>query len=245
MSRILTLAAVGLAIGAAATLYQVKYEVRLLEREARELHRNVARERQSIQVLEAEWAFLNQPSRIQDLAERYLDLKPLKPSQISTVERLPLRPVNPAPEGEAAPDPLIAAATPTPAKPTAGKPVATKPATTKPAATKPAAPAKPATTTAAAKPAPARPETARPIPTAPTPTAPTPVATAPAKPAKPVPAPEAAPTRPAATVPARPSAPPIRPAVPTRSASAQQDLLLDDVERVFTGAEYSYPQGRQ
>lgn len=238
MSRILTLAAVGLAIGAAATLYQVKYEVRLLEREARELHRNVARERQSIQVLEAEWAFLNQPSRIQDLAERYLDLKPLKPSQISTVERLPLRPVNPAPEGEVAPDPLIAAVTPTPAKPTPGKPVATKPATAKPAATKPAAPAKPATTTAAAapaKPAPAKPETARPA-------APTPVATAPAKPAKPVPAPEAAAR---AAAPTRPAAPPIRPAVPTRSASAQQDLLLDDVERVFTGAEYSYPQGRQ
>lgn len=238
MSRILTLAAVGLAIGAAATLYQVKYEVRLLEREARELHRNVARERQSIQVLEAEWAFLNQPSRIQDLAERYLDLKPLKPSQISTVERLPLRPVNPAPEGEAAPDPLIAAVTPTPAKPAPGKPVATKPATAKPAATKPAAPAKPATTTAAAapaKPAPAKPETARPA-------APTPVATAPAKPAKPVPAPEAAAR---AAAPTRPAAPPIRPAVPTRSASAQQDLLLDDVERVFTGAEYSYPQGRQ
>lgn len=228
MSRILTLAAVGLAIGAAATLYQVKYEVRLLEREARELHRNVARERQSIQVLEAEWAFLNQPSRIQDLAERYLDLKPLKPSQISTVERLPLRPVNPAPEGEAAPDPLIAAATPAPVKPAAAKPVTTKPAATKPAP----APAKPAATTAAATPA--KPAPARPA-------APTPVATAPAKP---TPAKPEAATRPAAA-PARPAAPPTRPAVPTRSASAQQDLLLDDVERVFTGAEYSYPQGRQ
>lgn len=233
MSRILTLAAVGLAIGAAATLYQVKYEVRLLEREARELHRNVARERQSIQVLEAEWAFLNQPSRIQDLAERYLDLKPLKPSQISTVERLPLRPVNPAPEGEGASDPLMAAATPAPVKPAAAKPVTTKPAATKPAP----APAKPAATTAAATPAkttPAKPAPARPA-------APTPVATAPAKP---TPAKPEAATRPAAA-PARPAAPPTRPAVPTRSASAQQDLLLDDVERVFTGAEYSYPQGRQ
>ncbi|MFZ2872448.1 cell division protein FtsL, partial [Zavarzinia sp.] len=127
MSRILTLAAIGLAVGTAATLYQVKYEVRLLEQEARELHRGVTRERQSIQVLDAEWAFMNQPSRIQDLAERYLDLKPVKPSQITSIDRLPMRPVEPAPApGSATPgEGLIAYALPPGGTNVAGVPMPT------------------------------------------------------------------------------------------------------------------------
>ncbi|WP_199698955.1 cell division protein FtsL [Oleomonas cavernae] len=232
MSRILTIAAVALAIGAAATLYQVKYEVRLLEQEARQLHQGVAREQQAIQVLSAEWAYLNQPARIQELAERYLDLKPIKAAQIGTVERLPLRPV--APPAAPGADGLVADATPgagpvavVTTKPAAGKPAAAKPAA--PAATKPvaapaitkpvAAPAKPA----APKPAPAKPATTKP----PAPAAPTRTASVPAAPARPAqPAPRPAP-------------------VPSAVASAPADPLLDGVSRIFASGEPSYPTERR
>jgi hypothetical protein len=235
MSRILTIVAVALAIGAAATLYQVKYEVRLLEQEARQLHQGVAREQQAIQVLNAEWAYLNQPARIQELAERYLDLKPIKAAQIGTVERLPLRPV--APPAAPGADGLVAEATPgtgpvavVTAKPAAGKPAAAKPAVTKPATTKPAAaPAKPAAT----KPAPTKPATTKPATT---------------KPATTKPAAPAAPTRTASVpaAPARPAPPAARPApVPSAVASIPADPLLDGVSRIFASGEASYPTERR
>ncbi|MFA5119599.1 hypothetical protein [Zavarzinia sp.] len=238
MSRILTVAAIGLAIGTAATLYQVKFQVRLLERQARELHQNVTREREAIQVLDAEWAYLNQPARIQDLAERYLDLKPMKPSQITTVDRLPMRPVAPVPEGETpgaqAPAPLLSSATPAPAtRPAAA---ASKPATAKPATVPAAAPARRDPAPVAAQPVRA------PAPAPARPTAPQPVA-APA-------------ARPAAPAPAR--AVPVAPSAPTRSASApaphratpapevaSSDDLLDGVARIFASGEAVYPTGRQ
>lgn len=93
MNRILTVLGMMLAIAVAITLYQVKYEVHQAERKARDLNRELAREREAIQVLEAEWSYLNRPSRIQDLAERYLGLKPIRPVQIGTVETLPMRPL--------------------------------------------------------------------------------------------------------------------------------------------------------
>ncbi|MCF4167077.1 hypothetical protein L2U69_15595 [Zavarzinia compransoris] len=190
MNRFLTLATVALAIGAPTVLYQVKYEVGQLEQEARALHRDVAREHQAIQVLQAEWAYLNQPARIQDLAERYLDLQPLKPTQITTLDRLPMRPI--VPEGEGVPDaspdastspvPLLAA--------TPGLPVVP---TLKPA-------------WASLAPAPATPR-----PTGPRAAVVTPV---PAKPAAPKPAP-AAPTRSAAAP--RPAPTPVAATVPSAS----------------------------
>lgn len=225
MSRILTLAAIGLAVGTAATLYQVKYEVRLLEQEARELHRGVTRERQSIQVLDAEWAFMNQPSRIQDLAERYLDLKPVKPSQITSIDRLPLRPVEPTPApGSAAPgDDLLAQALPPGAATVAGVPMPTpRPAAGRPA-TGPASPARPAPaqSASAGKPAPAP---SRPAATAPA-RAPAP---APARPAPP----------PATRTAEMPRATPV-------SATSYDDETIAGIESLFANAEASYPAGRR
>ena len=45
-----------------------------------------------IQILEAEWAHLTRPDRIQILAERNLDLKPADPRQRLTLAALPMRP---------------------------------------------------------------------------------------------------------------------------------------------------------
>ncbi|WP_133251538.1 cell division protein FtsL [Zavarzinia aquatilis] len=239
MSRILTLAAIGLAVGTAATLYQVKYEVRLLEQEARELHRGVTRERQSIQVLDAEWAFMNQPSRIQDLAERYLDLKPVKPTQITTIDRLPLRPVTPdiAPGSATPGDGLVAYAVPPSASAPSGVPMPTlrpqagraaparvEPASA-PAAASPQKPA-PAMAPAAAKPAPAKPA------------APAVPATVPARSPAPAPAP------------ARPAAPPVTrtaevPRATPVSATSYDDQTIADIDSLFANAEASYPTGRR
>ena len=49
---------------------------------------------QAIQVLEAEWRFLNQPNRLQRLAENHLELVPLLPSQIGLIGDIPLKDSN-------------------------------------------------------------------------------------------------------------------------------------------------------
>lgn len=240
MSRILTLAAIGLAVGTAATLYQVKYEVRQLEQEARELHRGVTRERQSIQVLDAEWAFMNQPSRIQDLAERYLDLKPVKPTQITSIDRLPMRPVAPdiAP-GTAAPgDGLVAYAVP----PSAGAPSGVPMPTPRPQAGRPApARVEPASVPAAASPR-------KPTPAVPAPTVPAAAKPAPAKPAAPATVPVRSPAP--APAPARPAAPPVTrsaevPHATPVSVTSYDDQTIADIDSLFANAEASYPTGRR
>jgi hypothetical protein len=43
-------------------------------------------------VLEAEWSYLNDPTRLADLARRYTDLAPATPTQIAGFDRLVPRP---------------------------------------------------------------------------------------------------------------------------------------------------------
>ncbi len=73
-------------------LFSVKYQVMALEEELNRLNAATLREQNQIHVLEAEWSYLNRPSQLEELAERYLGLKPISPQQLSTVAALPQRP---------------------------------------------------------------------------------------------------------------------------------------------------------
>lgn len=72
-------------------LFELKYEVRALDQEKASLHRQIADEEEALRVLQAEWSFLNQPDRIQELARRYLDLDTPAAAQIGGLERIPFR----------------------------------------------------------------------------------------------------------------------------------------------------------
>lgn len=78
--------------GAAATLFEIKHEVQALEEQLLRAERRIRNERETIEVLRAEWSFLNQPARIERLAREHLGLVPVSPDQIVSVERLPPRP---------------------------------------------------------------------------------------------------------------------------------------------------------
>lgn len=81
-----------LAVGlAASVLFHVKDAVRALEQELAGEVVRVERLNEEIDVLEAEWAFLNRPERLATLAERHLELAPLEPTQISSLGALPPR----------------------------------------------------------------------------------------------------------------------------------------------------------
>jgi cell division protein FtsL len=73
-------------------LFHVKYQVMALEEELTRLNAATLREQNQIHVLEAEWSYLNRPSRLEELADRYLDLKPITPNQLGTIADLPKRP---------------------------------------------------------------------------------------------------------------------------------------------------------
>ncbi|NQV82237.1 MAG: hypothetical protein HQ494_00330 [Rhodospirillales bacterium] len=74
-----------LAVSLGLTLFVVKYQVQDLEGELVEYNRSITDDRQAIHVLKAEWSLLNQPSRLRQLAERYLGLGVVEPSQIGTL----------------------------------------------------------------------------------------------------------------------------------------------------------------
>jgi cell division protein FtsL len=67
-------------------LFQIKFKVQNLHREVADLQKQLEHEKNSIHVLKAEWAYLNQPERLQRLAEKFLNLAEIKPEQIMLVQ---------------------------------------------------------------------------------------------------------------------------------------------------------------
>lgn len=80
-----------LAAGASAALFHVSYDVSAMEDRLTALNRDIVADQESLHVLRAEWSFLNQPARLEELSQRYLDLQPLTGAQIGTVAMLPVR----------------------------------------------------------------------------------------------------------------------------------------------------------
>jgi hypothetical protein len=73
-------------------LYQVELGVLAKEHELKRINRQIDANREATHVLEAEWSYLNDPTRLADLARRYTDLAPATPSQIAGFDRLIPRP---------------------------------------------------------------------------------------------------------------------------------------------------------
>ena len=69
-------------------MFQVKYEVQQLEDQARHLTHDIGAGQEQIRVLGAEWSFLNQPTRLEQLAKRHLSLGPIGTQQIGRIELL-------------------------------------------------------------------------------------------------------------------------------------------------------------
>ncbi len=67
-------------------LFQVKYKVQNLRRDLAEIERQVTSDKQSIHVLQAEWAYLNRPERLKRLADQYLDLRYVSVAQVKEGE---------------------------------------------------------------------------------------------------------------------------------------------------------------
>jgi 16S rRNA (cytosine1402-N4)-methyltransferase len=93
VKRPATLILFALSVVAGAALFAVSFEVSELDERLIVLNEEITRDREAIHVLRAEWAYLNQPERLESLSQRYLDLKPLEGGQFIEIAALPARPV--------------------------------------------------------------------------------------------------------------------------------------------------------
>jgi hypothetical protein len=101
--RLLNLLVIAVLVLAAAYVYEIKFESTLQAERVMKLRSEIRRERDGIAVLRAEWAKLDNPTRIQTLTNRYLQLKPTEATQIDPLDRLPERPPQIVPPGTADP----------------------------------------------------------------------------------------------------------------------------------------------
>ncbi|WP_336740891.1 cell division protein FtsL [Aureimonas altamirensis] len=104
MLKTLDIILVAIMLCAATWTFSVKHEAESIEERLRKVDAEIAMERETISLLEADWSLLNQPYRLQRLADIFADdlnLKTISPTQIVGPEDLPSEPVPAAPEPSA------------------------------------------------------------------------------------------------------------------------------------------------
>lgn len=77
-----------LAGGSGLYLYQTKHRTRMLDRQIEQTLRQVETARSRVGLLQAEWALLNEPQRLSELGDRFLNLKSVTPAQFVTLSEL-------------------------------------------------------------------------------------------------------------------------------------------------------------
>ena len=102
--RIIHFLVIGVLVFAAAYVYRIKMESTSRTERVLRLNAEIREQRDAIATLRAEWARLDAPLRLQGLADRHLELKPINATQYDQLKNLPERPPNFTKSGE--PDPI-------------------------------------------------------------------------------------------------------------------------------------------
>lgn len=90
--RIVHLFVICALVFAAAYVYRIKMESTVRTERVLRLRNDIREQRESIAALRAEWAKLESPRRMQDLATRHLALRPVEATQYGQIKNLPPRP---------------------------------------------------------------------------------------------------------------------------------------------------------
>lgn len=92
MIRALNLAMLALTVMICFGLYRVTHAAQEREADLRKIENQISEQERAIGVLKAEWTHLAQPAKVQAMATRYLDLQPMKATQIAYLNDIPMRP---------------------------------------------------------------------------------------------------------------------------------------------------------
>src|SRR6202035_637454 len=90
--RVINIVVIGALVLAAAYVYRIKFDSTVQAEHLAKLRSEQRHERDRIAALRAEWGQLDNPARIEALAKRSLQIKPIAPTQFDTLDRLPERP---------------------------------------------------------------------------------------------------------------------------------------------------------
>ena len=82
------LAAVGLA---GFGTFEMKYQVAQVDDELGRVNRLIDADRDQLRVLSAEWSYLTQPARLDQLRQRHLTLVPVTRAQLGNLDQIPFR----------------------------------------------------------------------------------------------------------------------------------------------------------
>ena len=122
MGRIFNLVLVVAMLAGAIVTYDMKHKAEVAADHVAALQADIAKEKDSISLLRAEWSVLTQPARLQSVVDKYADhfkLQPFSPTQIATIDEIPMRPADAPAIPVKASDPLGQALT----ELEAGKPI--------------------------------------------------------------------------------------------------------------------------
>lgn len=72
----------------AVALFQLKYQVAEQERQLTTLSNEIYQTEEAIHILQAEWSYLNEPGRLQMLAEKHLSLAPAETVQLVSYDNV-------------------------------------------------------------------------------------------------------------------------------------------------------------
>lgn len=96
MFRATDMVMIGLMVAAAAFTYKTKHDAENQYEQIRKVEAQIRYEEDTISILKADWSLLTQPGRLQRLVETYgeqLKLATVEPTQIVTLDAVPLKPV--------------------------------------------------------------------------------------------------------------------------------------------------------
>src|ERR1700681_3679154 len=92
MMRLLNICVIVALVVAAVYVYKIKFESTRKAEQVAKLRLDIRREHDAIAALRAEWSKLDNPGRIQELAQRHLTLRQVETRQFDSLDHLPDRP---------------------------------------------------------------------------------------------------------------------------------------------------------
>lgn len=96
MIRTLNILMVGTSVLGLVGVYALKYSVEETASEKARIERQIDRQEAELSLLQADWAYLNQPAYVAPIVIRHqaaLGLEPVKQEQFGSMDALPMRPV--------------------------------------------------------------------------------------------------------------------------------------------------------